>query len=172
MERASQLDPGFTAPQLYTVYLRRLRGDWPEVETTLKRLHEERDQLTPMGRHFLDGMSAWVYRRYGEGLQAMRGAQKLAPRDPMVNHWVGLLAVFANRPAEAAATFGSFAEQPWGTHLLGTTWIWLHCESLHMLGDTRSSCTRRGAAVRSSPRMPTSVTSRSARWSPSAGSTR
>ena len=134
MERAAELDPDFVTPLSYAVYLRRLRGDWAEVESILERLSEKRDQLTPLGRQFYDGETAWIYHRYGEGLQAMREAQELAPRDPMVNHWAGLLAVFSNRPQEAAATFGAFAEQPWGNHPLGAAWVSLYCDSLHMLG--------------------------------------
>jgi len=32
MERAAELDPGFVPPLLYAAYLRRLGGDWAEVE--------------------------------------------------------------------------------------------------------------------------------------------
>jgi len=64
----------------------------------------------------------------------MRGAQQRAPRDPMVNHWAGLVALLANRPDEAAAIFGAFSEQPWGNHPLGAVWISLYGDSLHMLG--------------------------------------
>ena len=134
MERAAEIDPDFATPLLWAAYLRRIRGDWAEVETILKRLNEQRDRLTPAGRHWLDGTTGWIFHRYGEGLQAFRSVQKLAPRDPLVNLRVGVLAVFSNRPEEAAATFGSFPKQPWGNHPLGAAWIVRYCDSLHMLG--------------------------------------
>ena len=37
-----------------------------------------------------------------------RRAEFVAPRDPLVNMWVGFLAIQANRPAEAAALFERF----------------------------------------------------------------
>jgi tetratricopeptide (TPR) repeat protein len=134
MERAAEIDPGFAGPLMYAAYMRRLRGDWAEFETILKRLNEKRDQIAPFGRHFLDGVSAWGYHRYAEALQSMRSAQKLAPRDPFANLWVGMLAVFLNHPEEAGAAFGSFPKQPFGSHPLGAAWVVRSCDSLHMLG--------------------------------------
>ena len=134
MERAAEIDADFATPLLWAAYLHRVRGDWAEVETILKRLNEKRDQLTPAGRYWLDGTTGWIFHRYGEGLQAFRSVQKLAPRDPLINLRVGVLAVFSNRPEEAATTFGSFPKQPWGNHPLGAAWIVRYCDSLHMLG--------------------------------------
>ncbi|MFH1176511.1 MAG: serine/threonine-protein kinase [Acidobacteriota bacterium] len=134
MERAAEIDPDFVTPLLWAAYLRRVRGDWAEVEAIFKRLTGKRDLLTPLGRQWLDGGAAWGFHRYGEALKYIRGAQRLAPRDPLVNHWLGILAIFANRPEEAAATFASFPKQPWGNHPLGAVWISLYCDSFHMQG--------------------------------------
>ena len=134
MERAAELDPNFVTPLLYAVYLRRVRGEWAEVETLLKRANEQRGQITPFGRYFLDGETAWIFHRYGEGLQAIRSARELAPRDPLANLWIGYLAIQANRPGEAVAVFSSFPKQPWGGHSLGAAWVGRYCDALHMLG--------------------------------------
>ena len=134
MERAAELDPDFATPVAFSLFLHRVHGDWAEVETTIERANQMRDLLTPLGRDFLDGETAWVFHRYGDALQAMRSAQQRAPRDPMVNHWAGLTALLANRPQEAAGALGAFPQQPWGNHPLGATWIWLHGDSLHLLG--------------------------------------
>ena len=134
MERAAELDPDFATPVAFSLFLHRIQGDWVEVESTIERANQMRDQLTPLGRDFLDGETAWVFHRYGDALQAMRSAQQRAPRDPMVNHWAGLTALLANRPHEAVGAFGAFPQQPWGDHPLGATWISLHGDSLHLLG--------------------------------------
>ncbi len=134
MERAAALDPGFAAPRLYALYMLRFRGDWAAIDAILKQLAEQRSQLSPLGRNFLDGETAWIFHRYTEGLQALRSARQLAPRDPLTNLWVGYVALQANHPQEAAAVLGSFPSQPFGNHPLGAAWIARYCEALHMLG--------------------------------------
>jgi serine/threonine protein kinase/tetratricopeptide (TPR) repeat protein len=134
MERAAELDPEFATPVAFILFLRRVRGDWDEVEAVMQRAEGMRHLLTPLGRDYLDGESAWVLHRYADALQAFRSARQRAPRDPMINHWLGITGISANRPEEVAASFGSFAEQPWGDHPLGATWISLHGDALHLLG--------------------------------------
>jgi TolB-like protein len=133
-QRAGEIDSTFYAPLLYEAYLHHTAGNVEQAERVLRRLTGKREQLAPLTRAWLDAITAFVAHRYPEALQVLRGAQALAPRDPLVNHWIGYLALCCNRPRETVETLERFGSRPWSGHPLGASWVELHCHSLHMLG--------------------------------------
>jgi tetratricopeptide (TPR) repeat protein len=104
-QRALELDPNFVTPRLFCVYFYHAMGKDAEAESTARYLEDRRQQLSPLGRCFLDVLRGFLEHRYLEALQAARDAEKLAPADPLANHWAGYLARFANHPQETVDTF-------------------------------------------------------------------
>lgn len=136
-QRAAELDSTFATPLMYQTYLHHLRGDHARVEECLRQLAGKRQRLSPFAGHWLDAVTAFYAHRYAESLQALRGAEALAPRDPLVVHWIGYVATLCNRPRETLAAYGQFDAQPWGSHQMGASWTELTCRSWHMLGEHR-----------------------------------
>jgi serine/threonine protein kinase/tetratricopeptide (TPR) repeat protein len=134
-ERAVEIDPTFKTPLMYAAYLWHISGQHARVGETLRDLMDHRDELTPLGRHWLDGFTAYASHRYGEALRQLTEAGRLAPRDPLIVHWIGLLSLFTNEPRRTVAAFAAFPTQPWGSHVLGDTWVYVHCAAFHMLGE-------------------------------------
>lgn len=136
-QRAAELDSTFVTPLMYQTYLYHLRGDYARVEECLRQLAGKREKLSPLARHWLDAVTAFYAHRYAEALQALRAAEAMAPRDPLVVHWIGYVASLGNRPRETLAAYGQFDSQPWGSHQMGASWTELTCRSWHMLGEHR-----------------------------------
>ncbi len=136
-ERAAEIDGAFAPPLLYAAYLRYLRGDDRKARDILRDLDTRREQLTPLARHFLDAETAYVEHRYFEMLQTMRSAERLWPRDPLVNSWRSLAALKDNRPREVVETCDRMAVRPWPGHMLGAFWTQNLCTGLHQLGEYR-----------------------------------
>lgn len=134
-EKATELDPGFLVPLMYQTYILQTRGEHTRVAVLMETLAARREELTPFGRCWLDGLKAFTRQRYYEGMQHMRAAARIAPRDPLTLHWIGYLALLANRPGETVETFGVLGGNPWGPHPLGVTWQWILCRAHHMLGE-------------------------------------
>jgi TolB-like protein len=134
-ERAVQLDPGFLTPVFYEVYIRDRMGDHTRVAELLRSLTEEREQLPPFGRQWLDVMVAYAEHRYADALQHVRTAQRMAPSDPMTTLWLGYMAHLSNRPQEVLDSYRRFGPRPYPDHALGTAWMIHLCGALHRLGQ-------------------------------------
>ncbi len=137
-QRACEIDSTFYAPLLFEAYLYNELGDHSGSETTLRRLALKREQLAPLTLGWLDALAAYGAHRYPEALRILRNAQTLAPRDPLLNHWIGYLALSSNLPRLTVETYAQFDAHPWSRHSghpLGASWVMLHCRALHMLGD-------------------------------------
>jgi len=132
-ERAVELDPGFLTPLFYEAYLRNETGDHARVEAILRTLAEQREQLPPFGRQWLDAMAAYSAHRYPVALQHLRIAEQSAPRDPMTALWIGWMARACNRPQELVNVYDGFGAPPFAGHSLGMTWTNHLCDALHML---------------------------------------
>ena len=134
-ERAAEIDPKYPLPLAYATYLLHEAGEYDRAEKALRTALDQREAFTPFGRHFLDGFAAYTSDRYAQALRHMVEAEKLAPRDPMTAHWVGLLSHFMNEPRRTLEAHAKFTVQPWGSHLLGDSWISHECRALHRLGE-------------------------------------
>ena len=90
--RARAIDPDFYLPCFYEAYIFHTMGRDAEAEASVRLLEDHRQQLSPNGRCWVDGMHSYLEHRFLEALQAIREAEKLAPQDPIVNIWLGYLA--------------------------------------------------------------------------------
>lgn len=150
-EKAAELDPGFLEPLMYQTYILQTRGEHARVAALMQTLAARREELTPFGRCWLDGLKAFTQQRYYEGMQHMRAAARIAPRDPITIHWIGYLALLANRPHETVDAFKVLGANPWGSHPLGVTWQWILCRAHHMLGEHELELDEAGRARDASP---------------------
>jgi len=142
--RAVELDPGFKSPWLYIAYLYGALGDHEKAGSVLSDLQRSREQLTPFGRHCLDAMTA---REQGDRVRALycfRQAEKLAPRDPLVNHWIGLMALTLNRPRETVDAYAKGDPGVWRDLPVGSKRIGFLCAALHLLGEYERECEKAG----------------------------
>jgi tetratricopeptide (TPR) repeat protein len=134
-QRAQELDPDFVTPRLFCVYFYHAMGNDAEAESTARYLEDRRQQLSPLGRCFLDVLRGFLEHRYLEALQAARDAEKLAPLDPLANHWAGYLAGFANHPQETVDTFARL-ERGYRMHHIFEEWrIQILTVAHHALGN-------------------------------------
>ena len=134
-QRAQELDPEFATPRLFCVYFYHAMGKEAEAEATVRYLEDRRQQLSPLGRCYLDVLRGFLEHRYLEALQAARDAEKLAPLDPMINHWAGHLARFANHPQETVDTFARL-ERGYRMHHIFEEWrIQILTVAHHALGN-------------------------------------
>lgn len=136
-ERAAELDPDFQVSLLYAAFIHYRAGDFARAQAILRDLNTQRERLTPLGRSWLDAMSGYTTHHYFEALQHLRVAEQRAPQDPLVNYWLGWLALLSNRPEEAIDIYGRLTSQPWPGHPLGAWRIHGLCSALHMVGDHR-----------------------------------
>ncbi len=136
-EAAARLDPSFSTPRLWLVFMYGQRGDLDRAREFLAGLAGERDRLTPFARSWLDALKANLDGRYLEALQSLREAQRLAPRNALVLLWVGLLATAANRPGEAAEVLSGVEPEDWyrSRHPLGASYLRELTGALHLLGE-------------------------------------
>lgn len=150
-QAAVRLDPGFWAPLFYEAYILHEAGEHGRVEAIMRTLDERRDEITPYGRAWLAIFTAYWAHRYPEALQHARSVERMAPRDPLVTLWVGVLARYANRPREAVEAYRRFGPRPYPEHALGSYWMLHLCSSLHVLGEHRRELSEVRAARRSRP---------------------
>ncbi len=150
-QAAVRLDPGFGAPLFYEAYILHEAGEHERVEAIMRTLEERRDEITPYGRAWLAIMTAYWAHRYPEALQHARSVERMAPRDPLVTLWVGMLARYANRPRETVDAYRRFGPRPYPEHALGGFWMLHLCASLHTLGEHRRELSEARAARRARP---------------------
>ncbi|MFZ5789047.1 MAG: protein kinase domain-containing protein [Acidobacteriota bacterium] len=136
-ESAARLDPDFLVPLLWAAYMHHAAGNFERSRAILAGLDVKREQLTPLGRGWLDALVGYTGHRYFEALQALRVAEQRAPRDPLVNQWMSVLAYWCNRPREAVATYDRLSLQPWPGRPIGAAVILRLGEALHLLGEHR-----------------------------------
>jgi tetratricopeptide (TPR) repeat protein/TolB-like protein len=153
-ERAAEIDPKYPLPLAYATYLLHHAGEYDRAEKTLRTALGQREAFTPFGRHFLDGFAAYTSHRYAQARRHMVEAEKLAPRDPMAALWVGLLSHFVNEPRRTLEAYAKFPVQPWGSHLLGDSWVSHKCGALHRLGEHERELAVAREAIASQPGWP------------------
>jgi tetratricopeptide (TPR) repeat protein len=152
--RAAEIDPNYPLPLAYASYLWQQAGQYDKAEQALRTARERREAFTPFGRHFLDGFAAYTSHRYAQALRHMVEAEKLAPRDPMAVHWIGLLSLYTNKPHRTLEAHAKFPVQPWGSHLMGDAWVSNHCRALHALGEHERELAVSREAIASHPAWP------------------
>jgi tetratricopeptide (TPR) repeat protein len=153
-ERAAEIDPEYPLPLAYATYLLDQAGQHDKAEKLLRTALSQREAFTPFGRHFLDGFAAYISARYAKALRHMVEAERLAPRDPMTVHWIGILSVYSNDPGKALEAYAQFPAQPWGNHPMGDSWLTFRCWALHVLGKHEHELTVAREAITSHPEWP------------------
>jgi TolB-like protein/tetratricopeptide (TPR) repeat protein len=149
--RAAEIDPTNPIPLAYASYLWHRAGEHDRAELALRKVLEQREAFTPFGRHFLDGFTAYTSHRFAQALRHMVEAERLAPRDPMTVHWIGLLSRYTNEPHRTLEAYAKYPVQPWGSHPLGDGWVDNQCAALHALGEHERELAVSREAIASQP---------------------
>jgi serine/threonine protein kinase/tetratricopeptide (TPR) repeat protein len=103
--RAVELDPTFALPQLYIAVALGNQGQFEKANTLLQPIFQKRDELTPLDNHLLDWYDAVLRGQNGEALRFAREAEKLAPKNTVINYIVGLKEKEINHPRETIETY-------------------------------------------------------------------
>jgi len=103
--RAIELDPSFFSPKLYIAVAYYNMKKYAESEVIVQSLKKNRDQLVPFDCHMLDWYAAYLSGKYEESLRFIIKAEKLAPKNQVINYIHVFNALEINRPLEAVETF-------------------------------------------------------------------
>jgi tetratricopeptide (TPR) repeat protein len=103
--RAIELDPSFFVPKLYISVAYYNMERYAESEEIIQELNKNRDQLSPFDCHMLDWFTAYLSGNYEESLRFIIKAEKLAPKNSVVNYIHIFTAYEINRPLEAVKTY-------------------------------------------------------------------
>ncbi len=103
--RAVEFDPTFALPQLYIAVALGNQGQFEKANALLQPIFQKRDELTPLDNHTLDWYDAELRGRNGEALRFAREAEKLTPKNYIINYIVGLEAIGTNHPRETIETY-------------------------------------------------------------------
>jgi DNA-binding winged helix-turn-helix (wHTH) protein len=103
LERAVELDPGFTSAQFRLAMSYKLAGRGPEGRTILDRLHAHRGELTEFERLWLDSFIANFEGRWSDALSALRELAGRSHSDWTVLYLIGSMELALNRPRHAVA---------------------------------------------------------------------
>ena len=111
---------------------------YAESEVIVQSLKKNRDQLVPFDCHMLDWYAAYLSGKYEESLRFIIKAEKLAPKNQVINYIHVFNALEINRPLEAVETFAKldsvdpeilYSRQPGGAR------IGYLANAHHMLGN-------------------------------------
>jgi serine/threonine protein kinase/tetratricopeptide (TPR) repeat protein len=102
---AVELDPSFFIPKLYIAVAYYNMDRYAESEEIIQLLDKNRDQLSPFDCHILDWYAAYLGGKYEESLRFIIRAEKLAPKNPVINYIHEFNALEINRPLEAVETY-------------------------------------------------------------------
>jgi tetratricopeptide (TPR) repeat protein len=138
-------------PLTYATYLWYVEGQHAKAEHALRELAEYRGEWTPHGRRWLDAFTAYMSHRYGQALRHLIEAEKLAPRDPMTVHWIGMVSIDVNEPRRVLEALAAYPDQPWGSHRMGDGWVTNRCYALHILGKHERGLAVAREAISSHP---------------------
>jgi len=103
--RAAELEPTFASAKLYIAVALGNQGQYEKANALLQPIFQKRDELTPLDNHLLDWYDAELRGRNGEALRFAREAEKLAPKNYIINYIVGLEEKVINHPRETIETY-------------------------------------------------------------------
>lgn len=102
----------------------------------LAPLIDQRNRFSPFERTMVDYFDAAVQGRQTEALADILEAEKLSPRDWVINYMVGNALVKLNRPAEVLATYKKLPNPDWVTRVAAGGWqLSVSARARHLLGD-------------------------------------
>ena len=152
-EKATEIDPNFVVPRLWVAAAYGNQGDYARADTVIRRVNENREQLTPFERHMLDRHRAALAGNEAQALAAIQEAEKLAPRWPLVGYLVGYHARNLNRPQLAVDTYSRFVPEGNFDARAGVRWWWFDVltQAYHMLSDYERELEVADQAIRTFP---------------------
>ena len=137
-KRAVELDSAFFIPKLYMALAYYNLEKYAESEEIIEFLNKNREQLSPFDCHMLDWYAAYLKGKYEESLRFIIKAEKLAPKNPIINHIHAFNALEINRPLETVKTYAkldSFEQEILNRRLLGSVKTYFLANAYHMLGN-------------------------------------
>jgi TolB-like protein/tetratricopeptide (TPR) repeat protein len=137
LDRASAIDTGYMTPLLMRAYVETRLGDWPAVDSLLRRLGSHVNTITLAERSVYDVLQADLHGDLWARLRASRELMRLTPTSVEGYTLTSSSALFVNRPREALETVEQV--DPDRGLLLVAPYYWInHSAALHRLGDHRA----------------------------------
>ena len=136
--RAVELDPSFLLPKFYIAVAYGNQGRYAEADTIIQFINENRENLSPYDCHMLDWYTATLKGKTEEILRFIIKAEKLAPKNIIINYIHGLNALENNRPLETVQTYAkmdSVAPEILYSRQAQSWRIGVLADALHMLGN-------------------------------------
>jgi len=136
--RAVELDPTFVAARLYQAVALGNQRRYEEADALLRPIFEKREELNPLDNRLFDWYDALLRGRHDESLRFIREAEKIAPKNHVVNYVVGLEELELNHPRATIATYAKmdFMDPKYLYDRSSGSWRFSHLASAHhMLGD-------------------------------------
>ena len=150
LDRASQIDTGYMTPLLMRAYVNTRLGEWPAVDSLLRRLAAHLNTITPAEQTVYELLQADVRGDLWARLRASRELMRLTPASVEGYTLTASSALFVNRPREALETVEQV--DPDRGLLLVAPYYWInHTAALHRLGDHRAELRSARMGVRRFP---------------------
>jgi len=138
--RAFVLDPTFGAARLYQAVALGNQRRYEEADAMLQPVFEKRDELNPLDNCLFNWYDALLRGRHDESLRFMREAEKIAPKNSVINYVLGLEELESNHPRATIATYAKMElldpkylyDRPSGSWRFGVL-----ASAHHMLGNFR-----------------------------------
>jgi len=135
--RAVELDPSFLLAKIYIAVAYGNQGRYAEADTIIQVIKENRGQLPQFYCHMLDWYAADLKGKHEEALRFVIKAEKMVPRNIVINYMHGYCALYINRPQETVKTYAkmdSVDPEILYRRLVGSWRIGVLADALHMLG--------------------------------------
>jgi len=134
--RAVELDPSFLLAKIYIAVAYGNQGRYAEADTIIQVIKENRGQLSPYYCHMLDWYTAYLKGKSEEALRFIIKAEKMVPKNIVINYMHGFSALEINRPLETVKTYAKMDSvdlEILYRRLVGTWRIGALADALHML---------------------------------------
>jgi tetratricopeptide (TPR) repeat protein len=136
--RAVELDPSFLLAKIYIAVAYGNQGRYAEADTIIQVIKENRGQLPQFYCNMLDWYTAYLKGKSEEALRFIIKAEKMVPKNIVINYMYGFSALEINRPLETVKTYAkmdSVDPEILYRRLLGSWRIAYLASALHMLGN-------------------------------------
>ena len=136
--RAVELDPSFLLPKIYIAVAYGNQGRYSEADAIIQVINENREQLPPFYGHVLDWYTAYLRGKSDEALQFLVKAERMVPKNLVINYMLGFSELEINHPLETVKVYAkmdSVDPELLYSRLLGSWRISYLAEAHHMMAD-------------------------------------
>ena len=136
--RAVELDPTFVSARLYQAVALGNQSRYKEADALLQPIFEKRDELNPLDKCLFNWYNALLRGWKDESLRFMREAEKIAPKNNIINYVLGLEELESNHPRKTVETYAKMdsMDEKFVFGRPSSSWrISVLAEAHHMLGN-------------------------------------